>query len=171
MPEVFRTGDIGWRKVAASGSERDQRRSIDKTISETGTNPKTEMIDHRAVSTTDAPQNDNPYSQGIVAGELLFVSGQGPTDPETMERVGGGIGTQTERTLENVAAIVRSAGVTLDDVVRVTVYLDDMDDYEVMNEAYGTFFEGIPPARVCVEVARLPGDISIEIDAIALLQS
>lgn len=127
------------------------------------------MTEHYAVSTAGAPRNDNPYSQGIISEDILFVSGQGPTDPETMEAVGGGIGQQTERTLKNVKAIVREAGGTLSDVVKVTVYLDDMDDYHDMNEVYGRFFEASPPARVCVEVARLPGDISIEIEAIARL--
>lgn len=128
------------------------------------------MADHSIVSTAGAPQNDNPYSQGIIAGQLLFVSGQGPTDPDTMETVGGGIGPQTERTLQNVQAIVREANGTLRDVIKVTVYLDDMDDYHEMNEVYGSFFEDAPPARVCVEVARLPGDITIEIEAIARIE-
>lgn len=128
------------------------------------------MADNRRVSTEGAPQNENPYSQGILSGDLLFVSGQGPTDPETMARVEGDIGAQTRRTMENVEAIVRAAGGTLDDVVKVTVYLSDMDDYDAMNEAYGSAFGENPPARVCVEVARLPGDIDVEIDAIARVE-
>lgn len=129
------------------------------------------MPEHSAISTEDAPQNDNPYSQGISAGDLLFVSGQGPTDPDTMQTVDGDIGAQTDRTMANVRGIVRAAGGTLTDVVKVTVYLDDMDDYDAMNEAYGAFFEETPPARVCIEAARLPGDIAIEIDAIARIEA
>lgn len=125
------------------------------------------MVDNASISTGGAPRNENPYSQGVRSGDLLFVSGQGPTDPETMQAVGGDIGEQTEQTLANVRAIVEAGGGTLDDVVKVTVYLDDMDDYGAMNRAYGAFFGAVPPARVCVEVARLPGDIAIEIDAIA----
>lgn len=125
------------------------------------------MAEKTVVDTEGAPQNDNPYSQGVLAGDLLFVSGQGPTDPATGEQELEDVGAATERTLRNVQAIVESAGGGLEDVVKATVYLDDMDDYGEMNETYGEFFPEDPPARVCIEAARLPGDIPVEIEAFA----
>ncbi len=121
------------------------------------------------VTTDGAPRNDNPYSQGVRAGDTLHVSGYGPVDPETGEDVEGSIREQTERVLDNVAAVVEAAGGSLDDVVKVTVYLTDLDDYDAVNEAYGAKFDGDPPARVCVEVSRLPGDVAVEMDATAYL--
>ncbi|SFG84291.1 2-iminobutanoate/2-iminopropanoate deaminase [Halopelagius inordinatus] len=125
------------------------------------------MTEKTAVSTDDAPRNDNPYSQGVLADGLLFVSGFGPVDPETGEEVEGDVGTQTHRVVENLAAVVAEAGGSLADVVKTTVYVADMDDYEAVNEAYADHFEETPPARVCVEAARLPDDVRVEIDAIA----
>jgi len=123
--------------------------------------------DKTAVSTPGAPQNDAPYSQAIVSDDLVFVSGQGPTDPETMEVVDGGIGAQTERTIRNVRNVLDAADADLADVVKTTVYLNDMDDYSAVNEVYGEFFDEVPPARVCIEAARLPNDIGVEIEATA----
>ena len=123
--------------------------------------------DKRTVATDGAPQNDAPYSQAIVSEDLVFVSGQGPTDPETMSVVPGGIGEQTERTIRNVENILDAADAGLEDVVKTTVYLADMDDYDAVNEVYGEFFDAEPPARVCIEAARLPNDIGVEIEAIA----
>lgn len=128
------------------------------------------MSERTAVSTSEAPQNDAPYSQGILTGDLLFVAGQGPRDPESMELVTGSVGAQTERAVENVEAIVEAAGGSLADVVKTTVYLSDMDDYDAMNETYGTYFGEDPPARVCVEAGRLPNDIDVEIEAIARIE-
>lgn len=123
--------------------------------------------DRSTVSSPAAPQNDSPYSQAVVSDDFVFVSGQGPTDPETMEFVEGDIGAKTERTMRNVAGILDAADADLDDVVKTRVYLTDMDDYDAVNEAYAEFFDDEPPARVCIEAARLPGDISIEIEATA----
>lgn len=117
------------------------------------------MSDKQVIDTSDAPQNDAPYSQGILTGDLLFVSGQGPADPETGEHVEGGVEAQTEQTLKNLRSIVESAGGSLDDIVKVTVYLDDIDDYDAVNGVYGEYFDSEPPAKVCIETARLPGDI------------
>jgi 2-iminobutanoate/2-iminopropanoate deaminase len=125
------------------------------------------MSDKQVISTSDAPQNDAPYSQGILTDGLLFVSGQGPADPDTGEHVEGGIDAQTEQTLENLQSIVESAGGSLDNIVKVTVYLDDIDDYDAVNDGYGEYFDSEPPARVCIEAARLPGDIQVEIEAFA----
>jgi 2-iminobutanoate/2-iminopropanoate deaminase len=129
------------------------------------------MADKHVVSTSNAPQNDRPYSQANVANGFCFVSGQGPTDPETMEGVTGDIREQTRQTLDNLQAIIEEAGGTLEDVVKVTVYLDDIDTYDALNEAYGEYFDSNPPSRVCIEAARLPGDIDVEIEAIAYLDS
>ena len=127
-------------------------------------------VQERSVSTSSAPQNDAPYSQGVIANGFAFVSGRGPTDPDTMEVVEGDIGRQTKQTIENIRSILEEGGATLDDVVKATVYLDTMDDYDAMNEAYGSYFESDPPARVCIEAARLPGGIDIEIEAIACVE-
>jgi 2-iminobutanoate/2-iminopropanoate deaminase len=122
-----------------------------------------------SIVTDDAPRNDNPYSQGVRAGDTLYVSGYGPVDPETGEDVEGDVQAETEQVLENIAATVEEAGGSLDDVVKVTVYLTDLDDYDRVNEAYGEQFAEEPPARVCVEVSRLPDDVRVEMDAVAYL--
>jgi 2-iminobutanoate/2-iminopropanoate deaminase len=132
------------------------------------------MAEKTPVSTDGAPSTDNPYSQGIRAGDTLYVSGYGPVDPDTGEAVDGDIEAQTERVLENVAAVVDEAGGNgLADVVKVTVYLTDLADYDRVNDAYGAAFGAatdVPPARVCVEVSRLPEDVRVEMDAIANLE-
>ncbi|MUV57163.1 reactive intermediate/imine deaminase [Halogeometricum rufum] len=125
------------------------------------------MADKRAISTSGAPQNDNPYSQGVLADGFLFVSGFGPVDPETGEDVDGDVRAQTHRVMDNLAAVVREAGGSLDDLVKVTVYVTDMDDYDAVNEAYAEHVGDTPPARVCIEAARLPDDVRVEIDAVA----
>ena len=120
------------------------------------------------IVTDDAPRNDNPYSQAVGAGDTLYVSGYGPVD-STGEEATGAVGTQTEQALENVEHTVEAAGGSLTDLVKVTVYLTDLDDYDAMNDAYGARFGATPPARVCVEVSRLPDDVAVEMDAIAYL--
>jgi 2-iminobutanoate/2-iminopropanoate deaminase len=122
-----------------------------------------------AVSTGSAPQALGAYSQAIRAGQLLFVSGQIPIDPETGELVQGGIGDQTRRALQNISEILKAGGASLQQVVRTTVYLADLGDFSVMNEAYATFFAAPPPARSTIQAARLPRDARIEIDVIAFL--
>ncbi len=122
------------------------------------------------IVTDDAPRNKNPYSQGVRTGDTLYVSGYGPVDPETGDAVDGDVGVQTDRVLDNVAAVVEDAGGDgLEDVVKVTVYLTDLEDYDRVNDAYGARFDDVPPARVCVEVSRLPGGVRVEMDAIAHL--
>ena len=120
------------------------------------------------ISTTAAPKAIGPYSQAIRAGGLVFVSGQVAIDPATQQVIVGNVAAQTERVLENVSAILRAAGTSLDNVVRSTVFLKNMDDFSSMNEVYGRFFRSSPPARSTVEVARLPKDVLVEIDVIAL---
>ncbi|WP_435156336.1 Rid family detoxifying hydrolase [Haladaptatus sp. DFWS20] len=121
------------------------------------------------IVTDEAPRNDNPYSQGVRAGDTLYISGYGPVDPETGEDVEGDVQAETKQVLTNIAATVEEAGGSLDDVVKITVYLTDLDDYDRVNEAYGEQFAEAPPARVCVEVSRLPDDVRVEMDAIAYL--
>ncbi|MEY7852041.1 Rid family detoxifying hydrolase [Natrarchaeobius sp. A-rgal3] len=129
------------------------------------------MTDTKPIETDDAPSSDNPYSQGVRVGDTLYVSGYGPVDPETGEPIEGDVQDQTERVLENIAAVVSEAGGDgLADVVKVTVYLTDLEEYDRVNEAYGSQFGDEPPARVCVEVSRLPEDVRIEMDAIAFLE-
>jgi len=119
------------------------------------------------VSTPNAPKAIGPYSQGIATANLVFCSGQIPMDPETGELVNGSIAEQTKQCLSNLNAVLEAAGSSLSKVVKVTVFLKDMDDFLVMNEEYSKWFTIDPPARAAVEVARLPKDVSIEIQAIA----
>jgi 2-iminobutanoate/2-iminopropanoate deaminase len=120
------------------------------------------------ISTKDAPQAIGPYSQAIRANGFVFVSGQIPTDPATQQIVVGDAAAQTERVLKNLAAILQAAGSGLEKVVRSTVYLKNMGDFGAMNEVYGRHFASAPPARATVEAARLPKDVLVEIDVIAL---
>lgn len=121
------------------------------------------------VSSPDAPTAIGPYSQAIRAGNLLFLSGQIPLDPRTGNVVPGDIAAQTERVLRNIAAVLKAAGAGFGQVVRTTVFLADMNEFGAMNEVYGTFVVNPPPARSTVQVARLPKDVRVEIDVIAVL--
>ena len=121
------------------------------------------------VATSSAPAAIGPYSQAIKAHGMVFMSGQIPLDPGTMQLVEGGIREQTGRVLENLKAVVTAAGGSLESIVRTTVFLADLNDFAEMNEVYGSFFGENPPARSTVEVRRLPRDVKIEIDAIALV--
>ncbi|MFV9503371.1 MAG: RidA family protein [Oscillochloridaceae bacterium umkhey_bin13] len=120
------------------------------------------------VSTTDAPAALGPYSQAIVAGDLVFASGQLALDPATGQMVEGDIGTMTRTIFANIDAVLKAAGSSLDRIVKVTVFLADMDDFQAMNAAYAEFFPSEPPARSTVQVARLPRDARVEIEVIAL---
>jgi len=119
------------------------------------------------VSTRTAPAAIGPYSQAIRAGNLLFVSGQIPLDPQTGQLVAGDVRAQTRQVLSNLAAIVNAAGSSLDRAVKTTVYLLDLSEFSAMNEVYAEFFGDAPPARATVQVARLPRDAAVEIDLIA----
>ena len=120
------------------------------------------------ITTSGAPGAVGPYSQGVRAGDLLFVSGQIALDPATGAIVEGGIEEQTRRVLTNLAAILEAGGSGLSHVLRTTVYLIDLGEFEAMNRIYATFFPEEKPARVTVEVSRLPRGSRVEIDAIAL---
>jgi 2-iminobutanoate/2-iminopropanoate deaminase len=125
----------------------------------------------QAITTADAPAAIGPYSQAIVTGNLLFVSGQIPLDPGTGSLVTGTIGEETHRVFENLRAILAAAGATFDHVVKTTVYLADMRDFAAMNEVYGTYFSHPAPARATIQAAGLPKGVRVEIDLIARLQS
>ena len=120
------------------------------------------------IATDRAPQAIGPYSQAVRAGNLVFASGQIPIDPATGQFVAGGVAEQTEQVLKNLKALFEAAGVGLDQVVKTTVFLADMDDFVAMNEVYGRFFSEAPPARATVQAARLPRDARVEIEAIAV---
>jgi 2-iminobutanoate/2-iminopropanoate deaminase len=122
-----------------------------------------------AISTKKAPQAVGPYSQGIVACGLVFVSGQLPLDPSTGGMKEGGIKEQAKQALDNLGAVLSEAGAAFSDVVKVSVFLTDMRHFPEVNEVYSTCFEAPYPARSCVEVRRLPKDAPIEIEAIARL--
>lgn len=120
------------------------------------------------ISTEHAPGAIGPYSQAIVAGDLVFCSGQLPMDPSTGQLVTGSIEEQTRRVLDNLSALLEAAGSSLKHVVKTTIFLADMNDFAAVNAAYGEYFDQEPPARSTVEVARLPRDARVEIEAIAL---
>jgi 2-iminobutanoate/2-iminopropanoate deaminase len=121
-----------------------------------------------SVQTDTAPKAIGPYTQAIKANGFVFASGQIPLDPATMQIVEGGIREQTERVMTNLSAVLRAAGTSLDRVVKTTVFLADLADFADMNETYGRFFGEAAPARSTVEVSRLPRDVRVEIDVIAL---
>lgn len=121
------------------------------------------------VLTARGPKPIGPYSQAIKANGLVFVSGQIALDPQSGEFVGTDVRQQTERVLENLKAILEAAGTSLKHVVKTTVFLNDMNDFPAMNEAYAKYFSTTPPARSTVQAARLPKDALVEIDVIASL--
>jgi 2-iminobutanoate/2-iminopropanoate deaminase len=121
------------------------------------------------VETDRGPKAIGPYSQGIKANGFVFLSGQIALDPQTQEIVEGDVARQTERVLENLKSIVEAAGSSIQRVVKTTVFLADMNDFAAMNEVYARYFTAHPPARSTVEAARLPRDVRVEIDLIALL--
>jgi 2-iminobutanoate/2-iminopropanoate deaminase len=120
------------------------------------------------IQTDNAPNAIGPYSQAIRANGFVYASGQIPLDPTSMTIVEGGIREQTERVMNNLSAVLQAAGSSLDRVVKTTVFLADLADFADMNETYGRFFGEAPPARSTVQVSRLPRDVRIEIDVIAL---
>jgi 2-iminobutanoate/2-iminopropanoate deaminase len=124
----------------------------------------------RAILTADAPEAIGPYSQAVVAGNLVFVSGQIPLDPATGRLVDGDIEAQTRQVFRNLEAILAAAGAGFSSVVRTTVYLVDLEDFAAMNRVYATFVSAPAPARATVQVSRLPREARIEIDLIAALQ-
>ena len=122
----------------------------------------------KIISTSSAPAAIGPYSQGIVAGGLLFASGQIPLSPETGEVVRGGVKEQTEQVMRNIEAVLTAAGTDFSNVVKATCFLTDMDDFAVFNEIYAEYFTG-KPARSCVAVAALPRGVCVEVEVIAYI--
>jgi 2-iminobutanoate/2-iminopropanoate deaminase len=120
------------------------------------------------ISTKDAPQAIGPYSQAIRANGFVFVSGQVAIDPVTQQVITGDVAAQTDRALRNLSEILEAAGSGLGKVVRATVFLKNIGDFAAMNEVYGRYFSSAPPARSTIEAARLPKDVLVEIDVIAL---
>ena len=120
------------------------------------------------ISTKDAPKAIGPYSQAIKTNGFIFTSGQIAIDPTTQQVIQGDIAAQTDRVLRNLSEILEAAGSGLGKVVRATVFLKSMNDFAAMNEVYGRYFTQAPPARSTVEIARLPKDVLVEIDVIAL---
>ncbi len=123
----------------------------------------------QVISTTNAPQALGPYSQGIRAGEFVFCAGQVGLDPASGKIVEGGVEAQTRRALQNLSGVLQAAGSSLDRVVKTTVFLANMDDFQKMNAVYAEFFPSTKPARSTVQVARLPRDAAVEIEAIAVI--
>jgi 2-iminobutanoate/2-iminopropanoate deaminase len=120
-----------------------------------------------AIVTEKAPKPLGPYSQAIVDGDLIFVAGQGCTNPQTGKLELGDVRSETKRTFENMRAILEAAGSSLDDVLKCNVYLRDIDDFAVMNDVYKTFFSPPFPARTTIQAGALPGGIAVEIECIA----
>ena len=123
----------------------------------------------KTVSTEKAPKAIGPYTQAVISNGVAYLSGQIPLDPATNQLVDGDIAAQTERVIMNLKAVLEAAGASLESVVKTTVFLKDMGDFPKMNEVYGRFFATNPPARSTVQAARLPRDVSVEIDAIAVV--
>lgn len=124
----------------------------------------------KLIHTDKAPKAIGPYSQAVKACNMLFVSGQVPFNPETMEIVEGGVKEQTAQSLRNVEAILKEAGLDFSNVVKSTVFIKDMNEFTQINEVYSEFFKENKPARACVEVARLPRDARVEIEVIAVFE-
>ena len=122
----------------------------------------------KVIATSAAPAAIGPYSQGIDGGSVVITSGQLPIDPATGAFAEGGIAGQTRQSLKNVQAILAQAGLGMENIIKTTVFLKDMNDFAAMNEVYAAFFPAEPPARSAVEVARLPKDALVEIEAIAV---
>jgi 2-iminobutanoate/2-iminopropanoate deaminase len=122
---------------------------------------------NQVVSTDKAPKAIGPYSQAVVAGDLVFISGQVPIDPQTQQMIQGDIRAQTERIMDNLAALLSAAGVGFANVVKASIFLADLNDFATVNEIYGRRFPAAPPARSTVQVAGLPKGARVEIDLIA----
>jgi 2-iminobutanoate/2-iminopropanoate deaminase len=121
----------------------------------------------KIISTNEAPAAIGPYSQAVRSGSLLFCSGQIPLDPKAGQLISGDISAQTRRVLDNIAAVLRAEGRSFDDVVKTTIFLIDLSDFQTVNEIYGSYFKQNPPARSTVQVSALPKGASVEIEVIA----
>ena len=123
------------------------------------------------VFTSKAPLVVGPYSQAVICNNFMYLSGQIPVDPKTGELVVGDINVQTSRVLDNIEAVLGEKGLTLNSVIKTTIFLTDLNDYTTVNNIYGTYFKEAPPARSCVQVSALPRGVNIEIECIASLDN
>ena len=121
----------------------------------------------KIISTNEAPAAIGPYSQAVRSGSFLFCSGQIPLDPKSGQIVAGDITAQTRRVMDNIAGLLRSQGLTFDHIVKTTIFLTDLGDFQTVNEIYGSYFKQDPPARSTVQVAALPKSANVEIEVIA----
>jgi 2-iminobutanoate/2-iminopropanoate deaminase len=122
----------------------------------------------KIISTSEAPAAVGPYSQAVRVGSTIYCAGQIPLDPKSGQIVPGDIGTQTRRVLDNIAAVLRSEGLTFENVAKTTIFLTDLGDFQTVNEIYGSYFKNQPPARSTVQVSALPKGANVEIEAIAV---
>jgi 2-iminobutanoate/2-iminopropanoate deaminase len=122
----------------------------------------------KIISTSEAPAAIGPYSQAVRSGNFLFCSGQIPLDPKSGQIVSGDIATQTRRVLDNVGAVLKAEGLTFENIVKTTIFLTDLGDFQTVNETYGSYFKQQPPARSTVQVSALPKGAKVEIEAIAI---
>ena len=122
----------------------------------------------KIISTSEAPAAIGPYSQAVRSGNLLFCSGQIPLDPKSGQIVSGDIATQTRRVLDNIGAVLKAEGLTFENIVKTTIFLTDLSDFQIVNETYGSYFKQQPPARSTVQVSALPKGANIEIEVVAV---
>jgi len=123
----------------------------------------------KIISTTAAPAAIGPYSQAVQIGNMLYTSGQIPLNPQTMEIETDDVAAQTKQVMENIKAVLTAGEARLENVIKCTIFLADMNDFAIVNEVYGAYFTQNPPARSCVEVSRLPRDVKVEIECIAVV--
>jgi 2-iminobutanoate/2-iminopropanoate deaminase len=122
----------------------------------------------KIISTSEAPAAVGPYSQAVRVGSTIYCAGQIPLDPKSGQIVPGDVGTQTQRVIDNIAAVLRSEGLTFENVAKTTIFLTDLGDFQTVNEIYGSYFKNQPPARSTVQVSALPKGANVEIEVIAV---
>jgi 2-iminobutanoate/2-iminopropanoate deaminase len=122
----------------------------------------------KIISTTEAPAAIGPYSQGVRVGSIIYFSGQIPLDPKTGQFVSGGTDVQTRRVMENIAGLLKAEGLSFDNIVKTTIFLADINDFQTVNEIYGSYFKQAPPARSTVQAGALPKGARVEIEVIAV---
>ncbi len=127
-------------------------------------------MDRQILYTNKAPQAIGPYSQAVKAGQFVYISGQIPINPQTGELITADIKDETRQVLDNFKAIVEEAGTSLQNVIKTTIFIKNMEQFSLINEVYATYFPEKPPARACVEVSRLPKDVNVEIEGVALIK-
>jgi len=122
----------------------------------------------KVINTPNAPEPIGPYNQAILAGNLLFVSGQIALDPQTGELISGDIKSETRKVMENIQGVLNAANMNFQNVLKATIFISDMDNFSIINEIYAEYFDADAPARECIEAARLPKDVNVEISVVAM---